>query len=332
MRSGWLLVLWVVAACQCGEDPRAGNSYPNDGGRADARADGGSEQDSGAGKDGGIDHDGGGTPDVDGDDAGSEADGGGREDSGADLDTGAQEDGGPEDGGALPGDSGAFDSGAFDSGLVDSGAFGSGLVDSGLVDSGAFDSGLVDSGVFDSGVSLDAMVPDTGIGAGDLYLEINYQNAFTPASPAWTYSASPGWSPNDWDFTGGGNGAEAWDRFNNMSVVNDPIGGSVLEIGGSSELQLMFGLVPLQGYTTATVELEGRSRACCSGVSFDVYNPATGCGASATMSQDWTADIVVLDLTGCFTPGSALQAVRVDPTSGAIALRRLRLTFTGAAW
>jgi hypothetical protein len=327
MRRRWLLGLWVVAACQCGEDPRGGNGF-RDGGRLDVGVDSGAKQDGSPGDGSTFDvGDGGDRPDAWGDDGGQQGDSGALEDTGAPSDGGAPGDGGSDDGGSLP-----VDSGAFDSGFVDSGVFDSGFVDSGVFDSGFVDSGAFDSGFVDSGVPLDAMVPDTGLGAGDLSIEINYQSAFSPSSPSWTYSASPGWSPNDWDFTGGGNGAEAWDRFNNMSVVNDPIGGNVLEIGGSSELQLMFGLVSMQSYTTATVELEGRSRACCSGVTFDVYNPATGCGDTATMSQDWTADIVVLDLTGCFTPGSALQAVRVDPTSGAIALRRMRLTFTGAVW
>ena len=66
---------------------------------------------------------------------------------------------------------------------------------------------------------------------------------------------------------------------------------------------------------------------------FDVYNPATGCGASqAQMSQSWTPSYVSLDLSGCFQPGSNLQAVRIDPTSGTVALTRMRLTLHGARW
>ncbi|MEQ9496102.1 MAG: hypothetical protein RIT81_04565, partial [Deltaproteobacteria bacterium] len=169
-------------------------------------------------------------------------------------------------------------------------------------------------------------------GAGDLWIEIDYTSAFSPQSPAWSYSVSPGWPPSSWAFTGSNtNGAEAWDRFNNMQVTSDPIG-TVLVIGGSSQLQLMIGLVPLITYTGATVELEGRSRATSSPVFFDVTNPLNGCGASGTMNQDWTPDIVQLDLTGCFIPGGAVQAVRVDPTSGTVALRRMRLTLHGAQW
>lgn len=328
----WAPLLLLLGACQCGEDPRGGVFYPSDAGRNDAGLQDGSGADAGTsdGGDGGPGADGG-DPDLDAGDGGIT--------DGMPGDAGPTEDAGDHD----AADSGAFDLGAsdtgapdfgtIDAGAPDSGTFDGGAADFGLPDSGGVDSGAFDAGRFDSGAGFpDAMVPDSGVGAGDLYIEIDYQSAFTPASPTWRYSNSPGWGPLDWDFTGGGSGAEAWDRFNNMSVVNDPIGGSVLEIGGSSELQLMFGLVPLLSYTTATVELEGRSRACCSSVDFDVYNPANGCGASGSMSQDWTADIVVLDLTGCFTPGSALQAVRVDPTNGAVALRRLRLTLSGAQW
>ncbi len=43
-------------------------------------------------------------------------------------------------------------------------------------------------------------------------------------------------------------------------------------------------------------------------------------------------DIVEVDLSGCLDPGSSLQAVRVDPTSGTVALRRMRLTIHGAVF
>jgi hypothetical protein len=52
------------------------------------------------------------------------------------------------------------------------------------------------------------------------------------------------------------------------------------------------------------------------------------------MDQDWTMDVVELDLADCMVPGAGVQAVRVDPTGGssAIALVRLRLTLHGAVW
>ncbi len=287
-------------------------------------------------------------------------DGGGRRPSGTRADSGL--DAATDfDSGKHP-DASNFDLGVTDAGFIDFGLHDLGLVADAATDSGAFDADL-DAGFIDFGLwpdatvldaaapdatHLDATVPDLGPpdlgtpdlgfpdsgapGAGDLWIEIEYTNAFSPRSPTWRYSMSPGWPASAWTFTGSNsNGAEAWDRFNNMQVVNDPIG-RVLEIGGSSELQLMFGLSGLISYTGATVELYGRSRATSSRVLFDVFNPINGCGNSGEMSQDWTPDLVLLDWSGCLVPGGMLQAVRVDPTSGTVALVRLRLTIHGAVW
>jgi hypothetical protein len=219
------------------------------------------------------------------------------------------------------------DTGMGDTGLDDD----TGVEDSGDFDSGDFDTGVVDTGIVDTGV-VDTGTFDSGAGTGDLWLEIDYAGAFSPQSPNWSFSNTPGWGASDWAFTGGGCCAEAWDRFNNMSVVSDPIGTS-LEINPSAQLQLMFGIVRLTGYTSVTVELEGRSRDTSAGVIFDVTNPANGCGvAGLTMSQDWTPDIVQVDMTPCLDLGSMLQAIRVEPTGGSsnIALLRMRLTIYGA--
>jgi hypothetical protein len=124
---------------------------------------------------------------------------------------------------------------------------------------------------------------------------------------------------------------EAWDRFNNMSVVNDPIGRS-LEIGGSSELQLMIGLEELLAYSSATVRIEGRSRATSSSLDFEVYNPWNGCGTTARFGNQWTVQVLDLDLASCFVIGQGVQAVRVAPVNGTMALVRLRLTLHGARW
>jgi hypothetical protein len=123
---------------------------------------------------------------------------------------------------------------------------------------------------------------------------------------------------------------EAWDRWNNMDVVSDPIG-TVLELDG--ELQLMIGLEELVSYDSVTVRIEGRSRACCSQVTFDVYNPWNGCGISgAQLGQQWDVQTLELDLGNCLVPGQGVQAIRVDPTSGTVALVRMRVTVHGAAW
>lgn len=151
-----------------------------------------------------------------------------------------------------------------------------------------------------------------------------------PRSPRWYYSNSPGWTAADWDFLGSTTtGAEVWDLQNNSQVIDDHVGRAVIVSG---RLQLMFGLQRLTSTGQVTVEMEGRSYACCSPVQMDIYNPATGCGVTASMSQSWTPTQLNLDLNGCFTLGSNLQAIRIDPTSGTAAITRMRLTFHSATW
>ncbi len=253
-------------------------------------------------------------------DAGDDVGLGGDRDLGATLDLAV-----PSDVGSADVPSTNPDTGAPDIGTPDQGA----LSDTGPHDVGPADLGPPDLGAPDSG-SPDLGPPDMGSGTGDLWIEIDYTSAFSPGSPAWRYSSSPGWTSSDWAFTGETR-ALAVDRFNNMSVVNDPIG-TVLEIGSSGELELRFGVSRLLGMTGATIEIEGRSRACCSRVRFDVINPGLGCFGMAEMSQDWTPDIVQMDFTGCIAAGNNFQAIRLDPTSGAIALRRLRLTIHGPVY
>ena len=311
LRRSLLLFALALAACDCGESPRSGPAPWT------------------LGDGGGFGFDGGG-PDEDA--SGSDA---GQVDSGAGAD-GAVSDTAVFDGGSS--DSSVSDTAVFDGGGLDSGAFDTGShADAMVPDTGSQADAMVpdtgshpDAKVPDTGSQPDASVPDTGSGNGDLWLEIRYDSSSTPRSPRWSFSSTPGWSSSDWAFAGATR-AEAWDRFNNMSVVNDPIGWS-LEIGGSSQLQLMFGVVRLQSFTRVLVELEGRSRATSSRVLFDVTNPSNGCGGSAMMSQDWTPDIVIVDFTPCLVAGGDLQAIRVDPTSGTIALRRLRFTIEGAVY
>ena len=64
-------------------------------------------------------------------------------------------------------------------------------------------------------------------------------------------------------------------------------------------------------------------------VTVSVTNPAAGtCGGTLTMAHDWTVHAEGVDMGSCFTAGSDLQAVRIDPTggSGTIGLVRMRLT------
>ena len=268
---------------------------------------------------------------VAGCDCGGNVDNGRRFRAGADAraqgtDTGTTTpDGGEADGGE------ALDSG-LDSGSPDSGE---------VLDSGApfffdamssLDGALLDSGVItppDSGV---VTPPDSGVfpGSGDVWFEIDYSSANSPRSPSWRFSNTPGWGSAQWAAVNASS-PEAWDRFNNMQVVSDPIGRS-LEIGGGSELQVMIGLEELSGYDSATVHIEGRSRATSSSVDFDVYNPWNGCGGAARFGQQWQVQSADVDLMSCYEVGQGVQAVRVAPTNGTVALVRLRLTLHNARY
>lgn len=264
------------------------------------------------------------------------------------------------DAGEVASDAGASDSAPF---YFDARGSGGG-VEGGVLDADRADSGgsIGDDAAQDGGAALDTGVfradaapafpdaapafpdaastfpdaasafPDAATGGtGEVWIEIDYSNANTSRSPTFRYSSTPGWGEAQWAAVNA-RWPEAWDRFNNMQVVNDPIGRS-LEIGGGSELQLMLGFEELISYSYATVRLEGRSRATSSPVTFDVYNPWNGCGAgAATFGQQWQVQAVELDLAQCYEIGQGVQAVRVDPTSGTIALVRLRLTLHDAVY
>ncbi|MBI5487371.1 MAG: hypothetical protein HY905_08565 [Deltaproteobacteria bacterium] len=187
--------------------------------------------------------------------------------------------------------------------------------------------GDADAGA-DSDAVEDAGADDAGDGA--IWLEIDYSAASSPSSPAWSFSATPAFGAAQWA-TEGASYPEAWDRWDNMAVVDDPIG-RALEIESGDELQVMIGLEELTGYDSATVRLEGRSRSTSSHVWFDVTNPLSGRGVSGEMSQDWTVHVVELGFGTCLLPGEGVQAVRVSPTSGTLALVRLRVTINGATW
>jgi hypothetical protein len=251
---------------------------------------------------------------------------------------GARPGGGPghADSGTGSGNDSGLGAGA-DSGLgtgADSGPAGS---DSGVTaDSGSSgDSGVnLDSGTIqDSGTGTDSgLSPDSGTptGTGDIWLELDYSFATSPTSPDWTFSNTPGWGAAQWA-TQGNTSPQAWDRFNNMMVSSDPIG-TVLEIGPSSELQVMIGLIPLMSYTSATVYMEGRSVSTDSPVNFQVENPLNSCGNLASMSQDWTLHPTNVDLQMCMVVGGGVQAIRITPQDGTVGLVRLQLTIHGAVY
>lgn len=257
-------------------------------------------------------------------------------------------------GGAGDATAGLEDGGPSDTSLVDTGELDGGSEDalfyfdasaSNDASTNPFDAWTIDAAGNDASITEDATAPppdaatpdasspppDAGLpGTGDIWVEIDYSNASTPPSPSWRFSNTPGWGSAEWAAVNATR-PEAWDRWNNMSVVNDPIGRS-LEIGSSSELQLMIGLEELISYTSATVRVEGRSRSTSASVDFNVYNPWNGCGTTARFSNDWSVHVVDLDLAQCFEIGQGVQAVRIEPTNGTVALVRMRLTLHGARW
>ena len=185
----------------------------------------------------------------------------------------------------------------------------------------------------DATTAPDLGTPDLGTpGTGEVWIELDYTNAYTPRSPTWRFSNTPGWGPAQWAMEGD-TWPEAWDRWNNMTVGSDPIGTSLL-IGSSSELQLMIGLEEMLSYQSMTVRLEGRSRSTCCSLTFYVTNPLNNCGTSAQMSNDWNPDIIDVPLNTCLLtgPSGRIEAVRIDPQSGTMALRRMRVTLHGASW
>jgi hypothetical protein len=158
-----------------------------------------------------------------------------------------------------------------------------------------------------------------------IWFQIDYDGAYTSTNPDWTFSPTPGWGEAQWAYQGD-SWPEVWDLYNNINIVADHIGDAAA-IGPSGVLQIMIGLGDLISYDHATVCVEGRSYSTSSSVIFDVYNPWNGCGASATMGNDWTVHAVSLDLGSCYIAGNNTQAVRVDPSGGSSALNLTRLTF-----
>ncbi len=165
------------------------------------------------------------------------------------------------------------------------------------------------------------------------WLEIEYWQAGVPAtSPSWEYSATPGWGEDEWAAQNA-SWPEMWDLYQNINVVNDPIG-TVAVVGSSAQLQLMLGFEELIDYDYATLCVEGRSVSAVSSVQFDAYNPLTGLGNSASMAHDWSVHAVGIDLGQCFTIGGGVQAVRLDTTGGSASLgvQRMRLVLHGAVY
>lgn len=163
----------------------------------------------------------------------------------------------------------------------------------------------------------------------EVWMEISYQYRSPSESPTtadWSYSSTPGWTAAQWAPS-----SSSWPYIHvpdGGSLVSDPIGGTVLELGCYDRFRLFFGLEELSHVGYATVTLEGRSRATSAGVDIEIWNPGASSSivSYASMSQDWTADIVTVDFTA--EAGTGLQAVEIAPIarSCSLALRRVRLT------
>ncbi|MDP2343892.1 MAG: hypothetical protein Q8O67_23245 [Deltaproteobacteria bacterium] len=178
---------------------------------------------------------------------------------------------------------------------------------------------------------------DDGHGSGDVFVEIDYSSATDPERPAFLFSDTPGFGPAQWayndPFGSGATTPDAWDRFQTLEVINDFRLGRVLVIGtGNQELQLMLGLPANVSYERVLVEVDGDEEAHSGVVNYDVYNPLVNCGVSGVQTDGIGRHTKVLDLEDCLIPGEAVQAIRVDPQSGALGLKRLRVTLEGAVW
>ncbi|MCC6523651.1 MAG: hypothetical protein IT373_13430 [Polyangiaceae bacterium] len=216
-------------------------------------------------------------------------------------------------------------------GGASSGGAGGGSTGSGGSGGGGAGGGSTGSG--GSGGSGGNPVDDAcGLPGDGVWFEIDYSSAFTATNPDWLFSPTPGFGEPAWA-PSGSSWPEVWDVYNNIAVTNDPIG-KLAALGPSSTLQVMLGLTTLQSYSHATVCVEGRSISSSSSVTFDVYNPLNGCGASASMSHDWTVHAVGVDIGDCMLEGVDFQALRIEPSGGSSALGivRLRLTLHDAVY
>ncbi|MCA9688247.1 MAG: DUF4215 domain-containing protein [Myxococcales bacterium] len=169
-----------------------------------------------------------------------------------------------------------------------------------------------------------------------VWIDIDYEDAFTVTSPDYSYSPTPAWQEPEWTPTQMGYfWPKVVDLYNNMTVDNDPIG-KLAVIKSNSTLRLYFGTKNLWSYTSATVCVTGRSVSVSSPVTFQVINPANGdCGASAMMSHDWTVHASGVTMpANCIIPNHGFQAIDIDATGGSakLGVRSVRLTLHGAQY
>ena len=171
-----------------------------------------------------------------------------------------------------------------------------------------------------------------GFDGDGVWFQIDYSNANTVSNPSYTYSPTPGWGEAEWAPTG-----KAWpyavDLFNNASVANDQIGKVALLNGTNKAVRVYFGLAGLD-YDYATVCVEGRSYSVGSSVTFFVMEAKSKNGDYGMMANDWTVHATGVDMQHFFISNDEFQAVQVQPSggSGALSLKRLRVTLHGASY
>ena len=169
--------------------------------------------------------------------------------------------------------------------------------------------------------------------ADGVWIEIDYDDAFSPTNPDWAYG---GWTEAQWAPQG-----ENWPYINALGgvVMNEDRGniGTVASLDGTNKaIRVFIGLGGLIDYDHATACVEGRSYDTGSSVTFRVENALNDCGGQGMMSNDWvTLHPTNVDIgANCFIPGNDFQAIEIRPVSGSgsLSLKRLRVTFHGAVY
>jgi hypothetical protein len=202
--------------------------------------------------------------------------------------------------------------------------------------------GPVGEGEGEGGVGEGEGEGEGSAGFGDVFVEIDYSFASDPERPAFRFSNTPGFGPAEWayndPFGGGMTSPDAWDRFQTLDVINDFRLGNVLVVGtGNQELQLMLGLPAHVTYERVLVEIDGDEEAHSGVARYDVYNPLFNCGVFSAFDDTAQTDGIgrhtkVFDLEDCLAPGEFVQAIRLDPQSGVVGLKRMKVTLVNATW
>jgi cysteine-rich repeat protein len=168
------------------------------------------------------------------------------------------------------------------------------------------------------------------------WIEIDYDGAFSPTNPDWSYSPTPGWGEPEWAPQG-----QNWPYINALNGVvihqdQGVIGTSAKLDGTNKAIRVFIGLEGLVDYAYATACVEGRSYSVGSSVTFRVENALNDCGGQGMMANDWFSLHPTSVEIGpeCFLPGNDFQAIEIRPVggSGSMSLKRMRFTLHGAVY